>query len=662
MNAALVTNIGDLRNINSDELVSKITEGFKNVYSQSPSPDEKSSWVNSIPALISKLPSTCDELPIIIEMRMPIGNERADIIILGGNDQAIIVELKHWKGKIQPYGQIDNQVLLGGESGLLRTHPCYQCDGYVGKIKNFHSIGNTFKIMGLVFLDSIPFSQNLDNFLNTFNSTIIYSDRTDELSDIICEKLLPNSLSIDDAIKFSEGTYTISGRLVDFIRENQNKIKHKIYKKLADSGFSLCDEQLNAVNEILKNAKEAVEKKTKGLNPSKKAFVVNGPPGSGKTLVALSLLIEAIGSGVKSIYGLRRNRALINTLRNTIDDDLNDVFNDLSGLVYFINSPRNQMGIADKKFNQSNIDMIICDEGQRMVTSSFPVIFERCNTTVFFVDETQRLNWDEQGVKENFIQAAESNNVELIFLESLPAGIRCRGGLPYHNFLESLLLNPTSINEGFLDNPPWGEEYSFRVFSDFDSFYSALQDAHENLEARVALVASWTESDGDHKWRLSNRPNTSLKNTRVSEHLQSGRKYYHSNTPTISWVMNPDDYRMFWSGKSSDLDICASIYGAHGFESDIVGFIWGNDLKWENELNNWSLGGKNTSYDYSGGDFKRMSVKNLMNQIDHDRTHEHYETVKTLLINRARIFLTRGILGTYVYCEDEETREYLLSL
>ncbi|WP_156770007.1 DNA/RNA helicase domain-containing protein [Methanocaldococcus sp. FS406-22] len=33
-----------------------------------------------------------------------------------------------------------------------------------------------------------------------------------------------------------------------------------------------------------------------------------------------------------------------------------------------------------------------------------------------------------------------------------------------------------------------------------------------------------------------------------------------------------------------------------------------------------------------------------------------------LLVNRYRIFLTRGIKGTYVFCEDEETRKFLKDL
>jgi len=662
MNAALVTNIGDLRNINSDELVSRISEGFEKVYLHHPSTDEQNSWRNSIPAIINNLPIECDELPIIVEMRMPIGNERADLILLGGNNQAIVVELKHWSGSISQYGSISNQVTLGGDAGVLRTHPGYQCDGYVGKLNNFHSVGNSYDIIGLVFLDSINYSQELDNLLNTFNSAIVYRDKTDVLCETVCDNLLPNTLSVSDGISFAKGEYNISGRLVDFIRDNQFDIKQKIYTNLADSGFSLCDEQLIAVNQILIAAKEAVDQKSKGLEPKKKAFVINGSPGSGKTLVALSLLIEAIGNGIKSIYGLRRNGALVNTLRNAIDNNLNDRFRDLSGLVYFINVPRNNLGIADSGFKISNLDLIICDEAQRMLKDSLSVIFARSSVSAFFIDETQRLNWDEQGVKQNFIDETERNNVELVFLNDMPAGIRCRGGLPYHNFIEDLLLSPSSLDQGSLSNPVWKDEYQFKIFDNFDDFHFALKKARDRQNVRAAMVASWTESDGVYRWRLQNRPNTDLKNIRVGPRLQSGNNLYSYDTETISWVMNPDDYRVFWSGISSELDICASIYGSQGFESDVVGFIWGRDLVWDKDSDDWKLGGPNTSYDYSGGTIRQMSIKNLMNQIGDDKNHQHYDDVKTLLLNRARVFLTRGILGTYIYAEDKSTKEFLLSL
>ncbi len=151
-------------------------------------------------------------------------------------------------------------------------------------------------------------------------------------------------------------------------------------------------------------------------------------------------------------------------------------------------------------------------------------------------------------------------------------------------------------------------------------------------------------------------------NVRVGPQLQSGHKLYPPDTRIVNWVMHPDDYRTFWSGASTELDACASIYGSQGFETDAVGFVWGLDLVWDDERNEWTLGGPKTSWDRSAGTLPRKSIKNLMNEIDNHHQHPLYDEVRTLLLNRVRVFLTRGILATFVYAENEATRRLLMSL
>ena len=57
----------------------------------------------------------------------------------------------------------------------------------------------------------------------------------------------------------------------------------------------------------------------------------------------------------------------------------------------------------------------------------------------------------------------------------------------------------------------------------------------------------------------------------------------------------------------------------------------------------------------------RPSLEKLMKEArnGNDKVREESEF---LLKNRYRIFLTRGIKGTCIYCEDGETLEYLLKL
>ena len=308
MNAAYITTVGKIREaINKNEfstISDKILEGCKLFLLTNPSDSEIQSWKNSIPPFINALSKACDSLPVIVELKMPIGNERADLVLLGGEDSAIVVELKHWgTSKISKYKDIENQVVLGElRRGAMRTHPGYQADGYVGKIQNFHSIGNKYKIKGLSFLDSTPFNKVTDTILNSqFESPVYFSDQTEEMSNFISDFLVPNEMTLDSANNFVKGEYEISGRLVDFISNNKQNIKDKIYNILTTTGFSLSEEQLNAVNIVIFYAQLANEINSSGKRPTPRVFLINGDPGSGKTLVALSILIEAIGRGINAM-------------------------------------------------------------------------------------------------------------------------------------------------------------------------------------------------------------------------------------------------------------------------------------------------------------------------------------------------------------------------
>ena len=657
MKPAYSATVGEIRSeINAgnwSNAVLKIGLGFLQTYKQPASEEEKKSWRNSIPALIRALPVSCDELPILLEFKMPLGSERADAILLGGAGakRAIVFELKQWDAPIRACTYSPASVIVDAEKGIARPHPSYQVEGYVGKLLNYHSVAKDYEARGIVYLHNLKKSSDFQAETKGFASQVFTKENAEQLSRCVEEFLLPNHKTHAQAVEFAAGEYIVSGRLVDFIKKNAEGIKNRIYSELAATGFSLGAEQLEVVREVLSAANEAAKDRKNDRAPARRTFVIHGPPGSGKTLVALTLLVECLGLGLNAIYGLRRNAALINTLRHALSRDL-------SGSIYFLNIPRTQMGIADKGFHAKGLDLIICDEAQRMLRDSIRVIHTRAPVCVFFVDEAQRLNIDEAGTDENFKHGSGKTGARFKILPELPTGVRCRGGVEYHNFAETLLQKPLSLKKGFLSKPPWGRSYDFRIFDDYRDFIKALEHARDHEQRRVALVCSWTESQGDITWKLSHRPQTTRKNLRIAQALQSGGKLYPQGTRPVSWAMNPEDYRSFWSGASSYLDICASIYGSQGFESDVIGFVWGRDLIWTG--NAWAPGARNSCWDDSGGSGK--SLKSLIDLSNGDLTHPACEQARTLLLNRARVFLTRGIMGTFVYAEDENTRKFLKSL
>ena len=114
--------------------------------------------------------------------------------------------------------------------------------------------------------------------------------------------------------------------------------------------------------------------------------------------------------------------------------------------------------------------------------------------------------------------------------------------------------------------------------------------------------------------------------------------------------MRPQEYKAYWlGGQSNKLEKVASIYGAQGFESDYVGVIWGRDLVFRN--GRWQLGDPNVCYDRIDGLIRGRKGE-----------HRWDAGALELVLNRYRIFFTRGIKGTFLFCEDEETKEYFLKL
>jgi len=300
------------------------------------------------------------------------------------------------------------------------------------------------------------------------------------------------------------------------------------------------------------------------------------------------------------------------------------------GAMFFSSVPRSGRGIGDAGFAK-DFGLVVCDEAQRFTAKNIRTIMGRAPTVVFLFDESQILNPTEEGTTQTFEDCAGSVGKE-VAKRNLSCTLRCRGGEEYHAWVEGLLDGGSAAA-----SRDWTSRYLFRVFQRPEDMIGQLRTL--GRAKRVALVASFTESRG----KLGSPAHK--ENVRVGWPLPSGFDLYKDSTLEIRWLMDPKkEYAPYWlGGRSNRLEHVSSIYGCQGFEADYVGVFWGRDFVRRGPK--WDVGDRFCITDNIDG-FANVLRADPSRGID-------------LLRNRYRVFLTRGMLGTFVFCEDNETRDFL---
>lgn len=611
--------------IDGGDFITEISRGFELAY-QRPNEIEIQSWKISIPELIKVVADPIfDNLQILLELQMPIGAERADMILLGGSPDVpcgLVLELKQWSGI-----SIDPVTLEVDVPGIgIHQHPSLQALNYAGKLHFFNARAHNYQIKAATYLHN---ASNKDKTQLEYGSAKTWTEsapvytrgETNVLAKILADHLLPINLPCDEHVTFGNAPYDQSSHLFSFLQAHAQDIAKDAALAIANTGMGLTSEQDRVKHEII----SAV------IAGEKQDFIIQGIPGSGKTLLAVSLLLKAAENKISTALALRNNR-LQAILRQVFDR----AYPGASGLMMYF-EPRQGVGIA--QFN-GHLDLLICDEAQRMEARIMPVVLSKANVSAIFLDETQRLNPPEQGTIQNFSNASHSIGRTPI-VRALTTSIRVP--VRYSRWVEKLLNDPMEEAQLSTGIQAWNPGYIFKVA---DSIESLLHDLflYRHPDNRVALVASFTESPGNIN--SIEHPD----NIRVGYPLTSGFSLYRDAQIRIPWLMSTSHYKQFWVGRSSNnLDRIASIYGSQGFESDYVGVIWGRDFVYRD--GQWRLGDPNVCYDA----IDRLITGRRGNQ-------RWSPDAFDLMINRYRIFLTRGIKGTIIFAEDDETRAYLLSL
>ena len=215
-----------------------------------------------------------------LEYKMPAASAWADMVLLGRHldkPAAVIVELKDWITQGDLPGPVEG---LMQRHGQCQGHPSDQVRGYTEYCRRFHSAVHEYDaaVHGCVIFTKDPFYHAYALAPNAALTALhpCFSLEKDDvatrLPDFFKDRLTEPDREF--ALKFENGVYKQSRGFVQHIGE-------QILKR-EESPFVLLDNQRRAFALVRARVSQATLEK----RPKKTVILIEGPPGSGKSVVA----------------------------------------------------------------------------------------------------------------------------------------------------------------------------------------------------------------------------------------------------------------------------------------------------------------------------------------------------------------------------------------
>ncbi len=602
-----------------NQIADKLGSAFFSYYRCRPSPGELTSWHNSLRAMAQMLEyAQLKDQGVMLEYQLPLTSKRLDCLVCGrdetATDQAVIVELKQWEQcQVSDADKLVRSWVGGREREVL--HPSIQVDQYRQYLEDTHSV--FFEGNAPVGLSSCSY---LHNYLPVDEDPILAA----KFSAALGSSPLFSADGADGLAEFLKAHVAVGqGRAVlDRIERSNYRMSRKLMDHVAEaianqSPWILLDEQLVVFDRILAAVRSGL------FGRRKQVVIVHGGPGTGKSVVAINLLAELLRRGHTAHYATG-SRAFTETLWSIVGSRARPTMR-------YFNS------YAGAEFNE--IDVLICDEAHRIRESSnsrftprerrsgkaqIREILDASKVTVFFIDDRQGVRPNEIGSTAHIRKHAAHLNCEL-WEHELEVQFRCAGSDGFVNWIDNTLGIARTANilwdgsDGFdfqiLDSP-WTLEAAIR------------RKAAEGYTARVAAGFCWP-------WSQPKADGTLVDDIVIGDYKRP-------------WDAKPGSWRLapgipsaaLWATDPNGINQVGCIYNIQGFELDYVGVIWGGDLLYDLDQQQW-LGDKKASAD----------------QVVKRSKEKFVELVK----NTYRVLLSRGMKGCYVCFLDKSTEQFVRS-
>ena len=577
---------------------------------------EYNAWRNSLGNAMSHAmndPGIPDDAVVAVEYRLNGRKFRIDFIIAGfnraGKESVLIIELKQWTEV--NFSELEDHVKTFVGGGLRdERHPSYQAWSYASHLQQFNEYvyTNALEISACAYLHNCEAPAVVND--------VRYADKLAK-APVFIKGQLSDLQSLIKA-KISQGTGIEMLRRVDAspIRPSKQLADAVGSMLKGNEEFVLLDEQKTVLEKI-------VNASTKGMVDKKQVLIIMGGPGTGKSVISINALSLLSGLRMNARY-ITPNAAPRAVFESKLQETIDGV-----GLQDLFSGSGSYAGIKKDSF-----DVLIVDEAHRLKlrgqwtkggVNQIQEIIQAARTSVFFIDEAQKVTWKDIGEISAIERFAVEAGAEIEHLE-LTSQFRCGGSDDYMVWLDNALGVRIETDSYFSPG-----KFDFKIVDSPTELHELVKEKNKiNNKSRV--VAGYC-------WEWVSRKDKNKSDIKFPEF--SFEADWNLTAHGSKWIIHEESVKEV-----------GCIHTCQGLELDYVGVIIGPDLV----VSNGEL-----ITDPAARAKSDKSLNGYKKALDIDPISAA-EKADEIIRNTYRTLMTRGMKGCYVYFTDEATADYFKRL
>lgn len=651
-----------------------------------PSEEEIQSWGRTLEVLrnevFSFLKSEYDHIAFYMEYVIPeAGKKRIDVVITGNSKDnspvLILLEMKQWSDgnvSVASAGEPDSneaaEFLRVRGLDNFQKQPVNQVEEYgrlLNRLDYFSSKGSNAKIIPVVFLFNFSREANIQENKEIISTKRIYSDGFPLISE-------PSI--------FFKGEGNLVADLIDSSIASQSETS--ILEEVDCIGISLNESEIDTIVNLIENCSQLVLSNDQEILASRivgkvrnivrktsisqflkrdedesRVMIVQGAPGTGKTIVALYVL----GWFLKN-YKDRFRRIAYVTKTAEPRDLLRDVIDSMGAGYDVKDRLRSILKTPDNivSYSSATYDLLLIDEAHRISLGKDKAIdpveyiaamIRKSKVTVFFIDDSQTVSLEDccsietlKEVASRIYGTGRKLKDHFIITKPLEQQFRCTSR-NFMNWLYTIFpyggYSPKPVKKDF--------DYDFGICYNLSELKAWIDGKNKNGET-ARIVAGYT-----HEWTSRNSRG-------------NGRPEFSDGKCNMTWNKDKrqareDKDKNTWILRDSS-DEVGCIHTIQGMTLDYVGVVIGKDVKKVGDkllpepmgraADDFTIWKKGSGINYAYSDVSEVMAKKR--KVLEGYSEEEKARANQIIFNTYRVLMSRGIKGCRIYCEDPSVSNF----